>query len=176
MRRNKHSLRLLLSGTLLLLLLLPACTRAKSAGREEAEESKIINFENILPNDGRRDQDRKDQESLPGDMSGDRPHELFYLNGLWSSVGAYDDDIYYEYDQIDEMSLYFENGWVAFTAGGETTIYQVEKQEDGMIYFTFTDASDPSRARICVNFHDIGYYLELTPENDPSFRILFERQ
>ncbi len=73
MRRNRHFLRLLLSGTLLLLLLLPACTRAKSAGREEAEESKISNFENILPNDGRRVQDRNDEESLAGDMYCDRP-------------------------------------------------------------------------------------------------------
>ncbi len=176
MRRNRHFFRLLLSGTLLLLLLLPACTRAKSSGREEAEESKIINFENILPDDDRKDQGRKDQESLPENTAGGRPHELFYLNGLWSSVGAYDDDIYYEYDQIEEMSLYFENGWVAFTAGGETAVYQVQRQEDGMIYFTFTEASDPSRARIRIDYRDIGYYLELTPENDPTFRILFERQ
>ena len=177
MRRNAFFIRALASGALLVLTILSpvSCSRAKSESAGNAQ-SPVISFEELLPKESRKDQDRKDQISGSQYANADgKPHDLFYLNGLWSAVGAYDDDLYYDYDEIDEMSLVFENGWVAFTAGGETWIYPVER-EDGNLFFTVTTASDNSPARVYLDYHDNGYYLGITPENDPTFQILFERQ
>ena len=102
-------------------------------------------------------------------------HPLFYLNGAWSAVGAYDDDLYYEYDEIDEMSLVFENGWVAFTAMGSTSIFPVE-QKDDRLSFTIPSDGKSGDAEVVIDYYDNGYYLGLISASDPQFEILFERQ
>ncbi|MBQ5355395.1 MAG: hypothetical protein IIU08_05950 [Clostridia bacterium] len=119
---------------------------------------------------------KEGREQKPSASSKDmQPHPLFYLNGVWSAVGAYEDDLYYEYDEIDEMSLVFENGWVAFTAKGETRIYPLEQKSD-RISFTVPADGEAGESEVVIDYYDNGYYLGLVPASDPSFEILFERQ
>ena len=156
-----------------LCVLLPSCIRRTgSSPAEEAEQNDIISFLNEEP-DGRPD-GKKGQNAQ--EVSSDTaPHPLFYLNGVWSATGAYDDDLYYDYDEIDEMSLVFENGWVAMTAGGSTSVYPVETEGD-MLFFTVSGGSELGDARVIIDYYDNGYLLGLIPENDPAFELLFERQ
>ena len=160
-------------------LLFPSCER-KSEGESaiDAERNDIISF--LTEDPGGRSSDKPgggkggEQNPAPAVQS-PAPHPLFYLNGVWSAIGAYDDDLYYEYDEIEEMSLVFENGWAALTADGSTTLYPVEREED-MLFITVSGEKELGDARIILDYYDNGYYLGLIPENDPTFELLFERQ
>ena len=156
-----------------------SCSRKSgTTPAEEAERNDIISFLGEEP--GGRGEDGR-----PGGKNGQNaasplpdaaePHPLFYLNGVWSATGAYDDDLFYDYDEIEEMSLVFENGWVAMTADGSTTLHALE-QEGDMLFFTVQGGGELGNARVIIDYYDNGYLLGLIPENDPSFELLFERQ
>lgn len=158
---------------------LSSCTAGSgTTPAEEAERNDIISFLGEEPAG-------RGEEGRPGGKNGQNPasilpdsaapHPLFYLNGVWSATGAYDDDLYYDYDEIEEMSLVFENGWVAMTADGSTTLYALE-QEGDMLFFTVQGGGELGDARVIIDYYDNGYLLGLIPENDPSFELLFERQ
>ena len=172
-----HSFKILFSLLLAAVLLFPSCTRKADGGSvAEAERNDIISF--LTEDPAGRSSDKpgggKGGEQIPDPLS-EAPHPLFYLNGVWSAIGAYDDDLYYEYDEIEEMSLVFENGWAALTADGSTTLYPVEREED-MLFITVSGEKELGDARIILDYYDNGYYLGLIPENDPTFELLFERQ
>ena len=162
---------LLVSAAVLLLCLASSCSLFSKTGFAPTETGaqEEISFQTGKENGG---EGRKEQNgsALRGEV-----HPLFYLNGAWSAVGAYDDDLYYDYDEIDEMSLVFENGWVAMTAGGSTSVYPVETEGD-MLFFTVSGGSELGDARVVIDYYDNGYLLGLIPENDPAFELLFERQ
>ena len=168
-----RTVRRILSVLAALCVLLPSCIRRTgSSPAEEAEQNDIISFLNEEPNGQMNGKKGQNAQAASSDSA---PHPLFYLNGVWSATGAYDDDLYYDYDEIDEMSLVFENGWVALTAGGSTSVYQVETEGD-MLFFTVSGGSELGDARVVIDYYDNGYLLGLIPENDPAFELLFERQ
>ena len=156
---------------LILPLFLFSCRAVRADQTADGEEpGGEIDFGFIA--DGPKDGKEQKPSAASKDM---QPHPLFYLNGVWSAVGAYEDDLYYEYDEIDEMSLVFENGWVAFTAKGETRIYPLEQKSD-RISFTVPADGEAGESEVVIDYYDNGYYLGLVPASDPSFEILFERQ
>ena len=181
MNRTKRHTAALLILLCLTLNCLPLSSCARGSGTtaaEDAERNDIISFLGEEPA-GRGEEGRPGGKNgqNPGTSQPDSaaPHPLFYLNGVWSATGAYDDDLYYDYDEIEEMSLVFENGWVALTAAGSTSLYAVEREGD-MIFFTVSGEGELGDARVVIDYYDNGYLLGLIPENDPSFELLFERQ
>ena len=160
-------------------LLLPSCVKKSDGdGAVQSERNDIISFLTEDPDNRGADRPgggKGGQQGSEPSSDTPAPHPLFYLNGVWSAVGAYDDDLYYEYDEIEEMSLVFENGWAALTADGSTTLYPVQSEGD-MLFITVSGDKELGDARIVLDYYDNGYYLGLIPENDPAFELLFERQ
>ena len=158
------------------LLLFSSCVRRTGDGSaaEEAEQNDIISFLNEDPGEGRGSGKNGGKTAVPQSPA-DEPHPLFYLNGVWSATGAYDDDLYYDYDEIEEMSLVIENGWAALTANGSTSLHPIESDGD-MLFITVEGGGELGNARVILDYYDNGYLLGLIPENDPAFELLFERQ